>query len=137
VKVFLDTNVLVSAIATRGLCADVMREVLSSHLLVISAPLLDELRRILTEKIVLPENVISDFIDLLQQDAIQSTTEENVNIDFQDSDGIPILSSALNGGTDFFVTGDKALLKLGKLSDMSILSPREFWENSRTDKNTR
>lgn len=26
-KVFLDTNVLVSAIATRGLCADVLREV--------------------------------------------------------------------------------------------------------------
>ena len=30
-KVFLDTNVLASAAATRGLCADVLREVFASH----------------------------------------------------------------------------------------------------------
>lgn len=135
-RIFLDTNVLVSAVATRGLCADVMREVFSSHLLVISLPLLNELRRILTEKIGLPEDIISDFFDLLRQDAICSIAEEDIDIDFPDSDDIPILSSALNGGADFFVTGDKALLELGKLSDMSILSPREFWEMIKSDKNT-
>ena len=36
-RVFLDTNVLVSAMATRGLCADVLREILTSHRLVVSA----------------------------------------------------------------------------------------------------
>lgn len=30
-RVFLDTNVLVSAFATRGLCADLMRHVLAEH----------------------------------------------------------------------------------------------------------
>jgi len=39
VKVFLDTNILVSATATRGLCADVLREVLASHQLIVSDPL--------------------------------------------------------------------------------------------------
>ncbi len=39
-RVFLDTNVLVSAVATRGLCADVLREVLLSHQLLVSADLL-------------------------------------------------------------------------------------------------
>tara|TARA_Y100000590_G_C15710915_1_gene1010249 strand:+ start:1307 stop:1432 length:126 start_codon:yes stop_codon:yes gene_type:complete len=34
-KVFLDTNVLVSAFATRGLCADVMRVILTEHELLI------------------------------------------------------------------------------------------------------
>jgi len=43
-RVFLDTNLLVSAVATRGLCADVLREVLLSHQLVISPPLLSELK---------------------------------------------------------------------------------------------
>ncbi len=43
-RVFLDTNVLVSAVATRGLCADVLRETLVSHQLVVSAPLIAELK---------------------------------------------------------------------------------------------
>jgi len=45
-KVFLDTNVLISAVATRGLCADVMREVLTSHELVVCEPLIKELKEI-------------------------------------------------------------------------------------------
>ena len=50
-RVFLDTNVLVSAVATRGLCADVLREILVSHQLVISSPLIDELENVLHAKI--------------------------------------------------------------------------------------
>jgi predicted nucleic acid-binding protein len=52
-RVFLDTNVLVSAVATRGLCADVLKEVLVSHQLVISSPLLNELTNILHSKSLL------------------------------------------------------------------------------------
>ena len=62
-KVFLDTNVLVSAVATRGLCADVLREVLVSHQLVISSPLLNELTNILHSKFGIPFDVITEFID--------------------------------------------------------------------------
>jgi len=62
-KVFLDTNVLVSAVATRGLCADALREVLVSHQLVISSPLLNELTNILHSKFGIPFDVITEFID--------------------------------------------------------------------------
>jgi len=97
VKVFLETNVLISAVATRGFCADGMRAVLSSHQLAISIPLLNELRRVLTGKIGLPSDVISVFFDLLRQYAICSTAEEILDIDFPDPDDIAILSSALAG----------------------------------------
>ena len=41
-RVFVDTNVLVAAVATRGLCADVLRAVLASHELVVSQQVLAE-----------------------------------------------------------------------------------------------
>jgi len=47
VRVFLDTNVLVSAFATRGVCADLVRFVLAEHTLVTSEVVLRELRRVL------------------------------------------------------------------------------------------
>lgn len=42
-RIFLDTNVLVAALATRGLCADLLRVVLREHQLVLSAQVLTEL----------------------------------------------------------------------------------------------
>jgi predicted nucleic acid-binding protein len=49
-KVFLDTNVLASAAATRGLCADGLRQVFASHQLFISDQVLNELNRVLRFK---------------------------------------------------------------------------------------
>ena len=43
-RVFLDTNVLAGAIGTRGLCADVLREIFASHDLLISEHVIGELR---------------------------------------------------------------------------------------------
>ena len=127
-RVFLDTNVLVSAVATRGLCADVLREVLVSHQLVISSPLLNELTNILHSKFGIPFNVITEFIEMLNQDVILSEQTESAVIDIQDQDDVIILSTALSGGAELFVTGDKEILALGKIQHMEIVSPRKFWE---------
>ena len=69
-RIFLDTNVLASAVATRGLCADVLREVLTRHDLIISNALLKELKRVLQKKFSVPSQLISGFIAMLQQDTI-------------------------------------------------------------------
>ena len=50
-RIFLDTNVLASALGTRGLCADILREVITSEELIVSKPLLVELNRILAKKL--------------------------------------------------------------------------------------
>ncbi|HIC91550.1 MAG TPA: putative toxin-antitoxin system toxin component, PIN family [Syntrophaceae bacterium] len=127
-KVFLDTNVLVSAVATRGLCADVLREVLVSHQLVISAPLIEELKGVLGEKLDLPYDLISEFVEILKQNATLSTPTALPSIDIQDKDDLTILSSASSGEADLFITGDKELLELKNPGGMEIVSPRAFWE---------
>jgi putative PIN family toxin of toxin-antitoxin system len=131
-RVFLDSNVLVSAVATRGLCADVLREILVSHQLVISAPLIAELKNILHTKIGITQEIISEFLELLTHDTILSENIKLTNIDIKDKDDIVILSTALNGDSKLFVTGDKELLELGKIQSMRIVSPRKFWETLKT-----
>jgi putative PIN family toxin of toxin-antitoxin system len=131
-KVFLDTNVLVSAMATRGLCADVLREILASHQLVVSVPLFNELKRILRQKLQIPAELIDDAIEILQQDAHFATPSTLSDVKIRNKDDLMILSSALNGNADLLVTGDKELLDLGKIEDMEIVFPRGFWERMRT-----
>jgi putative PIN family toxin of toxin-antitoxin system len=131
-KVFLDTNVLVSAVATRGLCADVLREVLISHHLILSTHLLAELEGVFRKKVNLPENLISEFLKMIQQDALFSTPSAKPDVNLQDKSDLPILSSALTGGADLLVTGDNELLDLRKIGNMEIVSPRGFWEKLKT-----
>jgi len=128
VRVFLDTNVLVSAVATRGICADVLREVLVSHRLVVSSDLLREIEKVLHEKVKVPQSLISDFIALIEEDALLSEASPLSDIKIRDRRDVPILSAALNAGADLFVTGDKELLELRKVGDTEIVSPRSFWE---------
>jgi len=127
-KVFLDTNVLVSAVATRGLCSDVLREVLRHHHLIISPELLTELETVFRKTLGLPQNIIFEFIEVIKQDSQLSTSSPLLNVNIRDKDDLLILSSAWNGGADLFTTGDKELLGLQSIRNMGIVSPRMFWE---------
>ena len=127
-KVFLDTNVLVSAVATRGLCSDVLRELLRHHHLIISPELLTELENVFRKTLGLPQNMIFEFIEVIKQDSQLSTPSPLPNVKLRDKDDLLMLSSALNGGADLFITGDKELLGLQSIRDMGIVSPRMFWE---------
>jgi putative PIN family toxin of toxin-antitoxin system len=127
-KVFLDTNVLVSAVATRGLCADVLREVLRHHRLIISSELLTELENVFRKTLGLPQNIIFEFIEVVKRDSQVSTFSPLLKVNIRDKDDLLMLSSALNGGADLFITGDKELLGLQSIRNMDIVSPRMFWE---------
>jgi predicted nucleic acid-binding protein len=54
VRVFLDTNVLVAAFATRSLCADVFRLDAVEHDLLIEEPVLVELERVFDRNLRMP-----------------------------------------------------------------------------------
>ena len=127
-KVFLDTNVLVSAVATRGLCSDVLREVLRHHYLIISPKLLTELESVFRKTLGLPQNIIFEFIEVIKQDSQLSVPSPLLNVNIRDKDDLLMLSSALNGSADLFITGDKELLGLQSIKNMGIVSPRMFWE---------
>ncbi len=127
-RVFLDTNVLASAIATRGLCADVLREVFASHQLLISHEVCDELGRVLVEKFGVTSDLSERYLELLRRDAAIVSPSPGFAADLRDEDDIPIVGAAVHGNADVLVTGDKELQLLGRADEMRILSPREFWE---------
>lgn len=130
-RVFLDTNVLASATATRGLCADVFRFTAEFHELVISEDLLTELERTLRLKFKAPNDLIADMLWLLRQDTILASAEPISELRLKDRRDMAIVSAAINGGAQLLVTGDKEILDLKKVGPLEMLSPREFWEKHR------
>jgi len=127
-KIFLDTNVLASAAATRGLCTDVLREIFASHDLFLSEQVLSELGRVLKLKFGVAQDAIDDFIQLLRQDTVLAKPSRVPRVKLQGEDDLTILAAAITAGAEVLITGDKELLDLGHVKNLKILNPRQFWE---------
>jgi len=127
-KVFLDTNVLVSAFTTRGLSADVVRLILTEHELLTGEVNLVELERVLHKRMGVPTAQVGLVLQLLRDQTIVPRPKTPPEVTVRDPDDLWVLASALAGGAEVLVTGDQDLLVLhGKVS-LPVLSPRGFWE---------
>jgi len=128
VKVFLDTNVLVAAFATRGLCADVMRVVLAEHQLITGDVVLSELGKALRRRIKLPAAAVDDIVALLREQEVVPKPPRPSDLPIRDPDDRWILASALAGRADVLVTGDRDLLDIAANAPLRVLNPRAFWD---------
>jgi len=128
-KVFADTNFLVSAFATRGLSADVFQLVLAEHELMTGEFVLTELIRVLSVKLKVPAPIIADAEQLLRQFYIEPKPDQPSKMILRDEDDRWVLESALRAKADVLITGDKDLLDVStQISQLKIITPREFWE---------
>ena len=126
-RVYLDTNVLVSAVATRGLSADALQMVLAEHQLLIGEVALAELRRVLRKKLKVPLETVDETDAFLRLHGVVVETVARLEIEIRDPSDLFILGEAVAGRADVLVSGDRDLLELAK-PPVRILTPRGFWE---------
>lgn len=130
-RVFLDTNVLVSAFFTRGLCTELFLTLAAEHDPIIGEVVLDELERVLRTKFRTPAADINDLQDALRRFEVAPRPPRRDTMALHDESDRWILASAKLAKAEVLVTGDKELLALGDLADLRIRSPRSLWQEVR------
>ncbi len=128
-RLLLDSNVLVAALVSRGLCADLVSLATALHdmgqVSVHYCPTVEaEVFRILTGKLhASPEHLrlAQRFFATLERVPDGAWVAPP---DFPDPGDVPIVGAALDARIDTLVTGDKALLAWAPTADLSVLSPR-------------
>jgi putative PIN family toxin of toxin-antitoxin system len=130
VRVFFDTNVLVSAFLARGLCADLLRLVLTEHTLVTSEVVLDEMRDVLSRKGRLPPAQIEAIETFLRDQPIAPRPVQTLQLGLVDGDDEWVVASAVLIEADLFVTGDQGVLAC-TTAPLPLLNPRGCWEHLR------
>jgi putative PIN family toxin of toxin-antitoxin system len=126
-RVFLDTNVPVSAFATRGLCADVVRQVLAEHTLVTGEVVSRELRRILRTRLRLPTRRIGEIERFLREQEVVPRPGKPSDTAVRDPDDAWVLASAEAAKADVLVTNDHDLLDIADEASLDIVDSRAFW----------
>lgn len=135
-RVFLDTNVLVSAFAARGLCAELVDAVLLGHELVTGRSVLRELDKALREKVKAPLERRDEALASILTGAAQIVeTADPAECEASAQDAL-VLGEAVAGDAELFVTGDAGLLRLKSIGSLRIVSPRELWDTLGSENQT-
>lgn len=130
-KVVLDTNVLVSALAIPGGKGEeaLARVLAEGHQLLLSKPILDELLGVMARKFSRDVEELARLAVFLADLATFVEPKIRLRLAADDPDN-RILECAVAGGAEVIVTGDKALVALGRVENVRIMSVKEFLGDS-------
>ena len=127
-KAVFDTNVLIAAFLTDGLCAKLLLRARHKEFSLVLCPFIfQEFRKFLQKKIKASSQEIEMAIKLLEE-AASEINQPSVSIKrtCRDADDDNILNCALASESDYLVTGDDDLLTLRKYGKTKIIKPRQF-----------
>ncbi len=133
-KVILDTNVIIAAFATHGLCHLVFESVVAHHELISSEFLMKEVCENLKRKIKLPQGRIDEINAFIRSHSKISKDINVPGLKCRDPGDLKVLALAINQKAEVIVTGDQDLLVLGPTPNTAIVSPRQFWDMLRERK---
>ncbi len=127
-RIILDTNVIIAAFATRGLCHSIFELCIDRYTIIISDEILMEINANLKKKLNLPHTIVSEILTYLQEVAYKEDVDEKIKGICRDPDDDKILGLAKESNANYIVTGDEDLLPLKEFGVAKIVTPREFYE---------
>jgi putative PIN family toxin of toxin-antitoxin system len=127
VKVVLDTNVVISGLLWRGApyrCLLAIRAGLAD--LVVSPPILAELRRVLVTKFHHTAEEAEEVVAFLLESATLIEIPGALRVVHDDPDDDKFVETAAVAGATYIVTGDRHLLALRSYQGISVIGSRAF-----------
>ena len=127
-KAVFDTNVLIAAFLTEGLCSGLLiRARKQAFNLVLCDDIIREFEGILKKKFKLTSTDISEISAIVSEAASEILHELGPipNICRDPNDDM-IIACAIDAAADYIVTGDEDLLILKRYKDIIVINPRNF-----------
>jgi putative PIN family toxin of toxin-antitoxin system len=128
VKAVFDTNVLIAAFLTEGLCSGLMiRARKQAFSLVLCDDIIGEFEGILRKKFKITPADVSEISAIVSEAASEIIHDLSpVPSICRDPEDNIIIACAVDAQADYIVTGDEDLLILKRYKGIVILNPRNF-----------
>jgi uncharacterized protein len=128
VRAVFDTNVLVAAFLTEGVCSKLLVRARRGECdLILSTDIIQEFEQILHRKFSVSQSEISDVEKVLAEATKEVCQPVNpIEPVCRDPDDDRILACAQQANADYIVTGDEDLLVIKWYAAIQIATPRDF-----------
>ena len=127
-KIILDTNVVIAAFATQGLCHALFELCIDQHEVILSQEIMKEILTALEKKLKMPHHEAQRVSNYLREHAEIRPIKGPCPGESRDASDDHILALAEQVAADFIITGDEDLIILGGHRGIPIVQPRKFWE---------
>lgn len=127
-KAVFDTNVLIAAFLTEGVCSGLLaRARKHAFNLVLCDDIIREFKDILTKKFKLSSSDISEITAIVEEAAAEILHKlDPIKSICRDPSDDFIIACAVDAGANYIVTGDADLLILKRYKNIVIINPRNF-----------
>jgi len=132
-RVIIDSNVAIAAVAARGLCEAVLELCLEHHHLILGEGILREIETKLATKLKAAPPLIAEFLTVMHHNAEMFKPERVDRKVCRDPTDLMILGLIAPGNADAVISGDKDLLLIGQYKQARIMTPRDFWEANKNE----
>lgn len=129
-RVFVDTNIIISAILfPNGKTAGVFSYLLEKHTVIISSYTKEECKEVFKKKFPLKKELLDIFFDGISFEEFKSPEEidEKPYPKIRDIKDLPILVSAILSDSDILITGDKDFEDI-KIDKPLIFTPTKYFD---------
>lgn len=128
-RIFFDTNVLISAYYFDGNEREVLSKIIDSkHTPVISMQVIEETKSVMNNKFGEKGENVRGFVERLLADT-KLVDNHTMDIDVEDESDKNIIGSAVKADCSYLLTGDKTVQNCGsELEDIKIINAGEFLE---------
>lgn len=131
-RVVFDSNVLIAAFATEGLCHSLFELCVRTHQIIVSDTILQEVEIKLHQRIQVPMPVVRQILSYLKQHCLVDRPVPVPKDACRDPKDLTILGLAIGARAEFLVSGDGDLLTLKHYHETTICSPRQLYERLRS-----
>jgi putative PIN family toxin of toxin-antitoxin system len=127
-RVVLDTNIFISGIFWTGNSNKIILAWKKAKFeLVSSLSTISEIINVLKDfKIRLPDDIITEWVDLIIKNSIVVEPKEKISIIKDDPTDNMFLESAVAGCAEYIISQNKHLLKVKEFRGIKIFTPEEF-----------
>ena len=127
-RALFDTNVLLAAFLTEGVCEKLLTRARKRHFDLITCPfILHEFDRILVRKFSATKQEKEAALALIAEAAKETVNPSETSAGAcRDKDDDSVLACAVEAAAEYLVTGDKDLLHMKMFKGIRIVTHREF-----------
>mgnify|MGYP001609976202 FL=1 len=126
-KVVFDTNIFISGLMWRGAPYRCLLASLAGLVeLVVSPPILDELRRTLSTKFGFTDEEVEQVMSAVRESASLVEIRGELKVVADDPEDDKFIETAHVAGAAYVVSGDRHLLSVGSYGEIRIVSARVF-----------
>ncbi len=129
-RILLDSNVLISAVATEGIAKAALATVIAAHQGFWSGQIRTEVRRILRDKLRVPPVALLNAVRFLEANLATAKLKGRPPEVCRDPKDNHVLHAALSIEAYAILTGDQDLLVIGHYEGIRIIRIREFLAES-------